>query len=372
MPERTPLYQVEKQAGAVFAEEAGWLMPAHFGDPAAEYRHATEGAAVFDLSHRGKVVVTGPDARTFLNNLSTNDIKGLTPGAGCETFLCNVQARVVASPVVYCSWPPEGSSESDGSDVFWLDLDAGTADKVIKHLDHHLISEQVELRDSTRACVQLHLAGPEAQAILARALFVEVKLQELRHSGLCFSGGLLHVRRRSALGLPGYDLLYECERASKLWQALAEAGARPAGSQVYEVLRVEAGTPAYGKDIDESVLAPEVGRTAQAISYTKGCYLGQEPICRIRDLGHVNRTLLGLRITGTEAVPPGAKLFRDGKEVGHVTSSVVSPRWGAIALAYVRRGHEPGTVVEVEAAGTRRTARVTGLPFSSGNVGGTG
>jgi folate-binding protein YgfZ len=145
---------------------------------------------------------------------------------------------------------------------------------------------------------------------------------------------------------------------------LAEAGAKPAGRQSYEALRVEAGAPLQGVDVDEETFAPEVGRTRQAICYTKGCYLGQEPIVMARDRGHVNRALLGLKLPGGP-VPPNSLLYREGKEVGRVTSSVVSPRLGtAIALAYIRRGNqEPGTVVEVEAGGPRRPAEVTRLPF---------
>jgi folate-binding protein YgfZ len=143
------------------------------------------------------------------------------------------------------------------------------------------------------------------------------------------------------------------------------AGVRPAGLETYHTLRVEAGTPLYGVDIDESNLAPEVGRTRQAISYTKGCYLGQEPIVRIRDLGHVNRSLLAVKIAAQEPVPRGTRLFREGKEVGQVTSSVVSPRLGAtLALAYLRRGSDnAGTALEVEAGGGRRAAEVVALPL---------
>ena len=131
-------------------------------------------------------------------------------------------------------------------------------------------------------------------------------------------------------------------------------------ASAYEALRIEAGMPLYGLDIDENALAPEVGRTAQAICYTKGCYIGQEPIVRIRDIGQVNRTLTKLRIEATNAVPHGTKLWRDGKEVGQVTSSALIPGSGeGVALAYVRRGNtEPGTVLEVEMDGERGTARV--------------
>ena len=145
-----------------------------------------------------------------------------------------------------------------------------------------------------------------------------------------------------------------------------QRGAKPAGLAAADLLRVEAGTPVYGKDVTENNLAPEVGRTAQAISYTKGCYLGQEPIVRLRDLGHANRVLTGLRVEGTQPVPAGAKLWREGKEVGQVTSSVYSPALGTvIALAYVRRGNtEPGTALEVEIDSTRAGGSVASLPFA--------
>src|SRR5207244_9526745 len=135
--------------------------------------------------------------------------------------------------------------------------------------------------------------------------------------------------------------------AANVWGLLLRAGAKPAGLQAYESLRVEAGTPVYGVDMDETRFIVEVGRTAQAISYNKGCYLGQEPVVMARDRGQVQRTLLGLKLAGEEPVPPGSKLFRDGKEVGVTASSVVSPGLGRpIAMAYVKRGNqEPGTNV---------------------------
>jgi folate-binding protein YgfZ len=139
----------------------------------------------------------------------------------------------------------------------------------------------------------------------------------------------------------------------------------PAGREAFEVLRVEAGVPLYGAEMNEDRFVVEVGRTPQAISYSKGCYLGQEPIVMARDRGHVNRTLLGLTLPEGGTVPAGAKVWRGEQEVGQVTSSVFSPRLGkAVALAYLRRGHqEPGTAVEVEADGGRRPAVVTPLPL---------
>jgi glycine cleavage system T protein len=362
MPELTPLHDLTRQAGAVFAEQANWQIPAHYGDAAGEYYSAREHAALFDLSHRGKIEVIGRDAVTFLNNLSTNDIKSLPVGAGCEAFLCTAKAKVVSQVLVY-RLPPE-----DQRPGFALHVAPGMAEKTIQHLDHYLISEDVELADRTRAFAEVHLCGPQATMILTRALREPLsELQEHQHLMQTFGAASLHIRRHSPLGLLAYDLVCPAEHAAEVWQALSDAGARPAGLETYEVLRVEAGMPVYGVDIDENRLVFEVGRTAQAISYTKGCYLGQEPVVMARDRGHANRTLLGLKILEGGAVPPGSRVLHGGEEVGQVTSSAVSPQLGvAIALAYLRRGHqEPGTAVEVETEGGRRKAEVALLPFVS-------
>ena len=360
MPELTLLREAAGRAGVELVEEAGWLVPAHFGDPAAEYEQARAGAGLFDQSHRGKVEVAGADAGTFLHNLCSNDVRGLPPGHGCEAFLLTAKAKVVAYALLFHQHLPPGGS------AFWLDLAPGTSARVLQHLDRYIISEQVELADRTAEFAQLHLAGPRAEAVLCQVLPEGVPAPEpLRHTTAEGEGGApCQVRRHDPLGVPGYDLVCPRDQAGELCRRLLEAGAAPAGLRTFEVLRVEAGTPLQGADVDENTFAPEVGRARQAISYTKGCYLGQEPVVMARDRGQVNRTLLGLKLPGG-VVPPGSLVYRDGKEVGRVTSSVVSPRLGtAIALAYLRRGNqEPGTAVEVEVAGERRPAEVASLPF---------
>jgi folate-binding protein YgfZ len=323
-------------AGAVFADEAGWQMPLHFGDAAAEYHRACTAAALFDRSHHGKIQVTGRDAVTFLHNLCTNDIKALKPGSGCESFLTTAKAKIIAHVHVFLGLEQEPH--------LWIDTEPGLGAVLFKHLDRHLISEQVELNDATRDFAQVYLAGPLASAVLAKAA--------------------LEGRLRTILGVPGYDVVCPAAGADNIWNVLTAAGAVPAGRSAYAILRVEAGWPVHGLEMDEERFVVEVGRGRQAICYTKGCYLGQEPIVMARDRGHVNRTLLGLRIEGAGAVPTGAGIFRDGADVGRVTSGVLSPRLGAIALAYLRRGNcEPGTVVQVAADGGQRTASVVGLPF---------
>lgn len=173
----------------------------------------------------------------------------------------------------------------------------------------------------------------------------------------------VHLRMVDPLGLAGFDLVVPARERSNWQEKLLAAGALPGDEALFEVLRVEAGTPRFAADMDESTFAPEVNRTPQAISYHKGCYLGQEPIVMARDRGVVQRALMGVRLP--EAVSAGSLLFREGKEVGRTTSVVVSPRFGAIALAYLRRGNQtPGTIVEVEHRGTRLPATVSALPFS--------
>ncbi len=358
MPDRTPLHDLAANQGAAVTEDAGWLVPAHFGDPGAEYRAACERAALFDRSHHGKVEATGKETLIFLHNLCTNDIKGLTVGSGREGFLANARARTLAHVFLY-RLPPEVPP------TIWLDTGPGMGESVFAHLRRYLISEDVELTDRTPACAQLHLCGPEARAILEKTLGAAVELSDLQHELRPFGAGTLQVRRHDLLNLPGYALLCPAEGAARLWEELRAAGATPAGQETYEVLRVEAGVPVYGAEMDENRFVVEVGRTTEAISYTKGCYLGQEPIVMARDRGHVNRTLLGLLLDEGGPAPRGAKLLREGQEVGQVTSSVVSPRLGqAVALAYVRRGHqEPGTAVEIETDGGRRRATVAPLPL---------
>jgi folate-binding protein YgfZ len=305
------------------------------------YQQVREHAACFDHSDRGKVVVAGPDARSFLHNLSTNDIKSLRPGTGCEAFFATAQAKAVAYALIF-------ALDSDGQDSFWLDLEPGLAEKVVRHLDRYIISEQVELTDRSTEFGQWHVAGPDAESAMALSA-LEPTWQ---------------IRRWERLDLPGWDII--CPRADneRVKQALIAAGASPAGPEIFNILRIEAGMATYGIDIDDNRFVVEAGRTKQAISYTKGCYLGQEPIVMARDRGHVNRTLMGLRVRSPQALPAGTKLAREGKEVGEVTSSVVSPRLGTIGLAYIRRGNqEPGTLLDVTADGGAGTAEVSPLPF---------
>jgi folate-binding protein YgfZ len=353
-----PLHDDYVAAGADFDDEGSCLVPGHFGDPDGEYQAAIGGAVLIDLSCRSKVELAGPEARAFLNNLCTNDVKDLPVGAGCEAFLITAKGKVVAHLNV-------GHFQQQAAATLWLDTVAEQAADIIAYLGHYLISEQVELADRTQDFALFHLCGPSAAAILRRAIdqdFADLPLLHNRAVTWPWDGLTGHVRRNNVLGLDGYDLFCPMSASPNLWRHFRDAGAISTGMETYETLRIEAGTPEFGPDFDKQRFVMEVGRTAQAISYAKGCYLGQESVVMARDRGQVNRILMGVKAPDPELLTPGARLLRGADEVGQVTSTTYSPRLSqAIALAYLRRGHqEPGIELLADPA---RTITVCALPF---------
>jgi folate-binding protein YgfZ len=327
----------------------------------ADYTATLTGAGLFDTSSAAKLELTGPDAPMFLGNLCTNDVKNLPLGGGCEAYFCDPRAKVQFQTWIY------HVRLGDDRHAMWVETTPGRNEELVKYLDRYLISEQVEIADRTGEFAQVHLAGPRAKAVLEKALGGPVPdLPEFAHMERTFgANATCSIRRRDPLGLPGYDLVCRSERAEGVRQMLIAAGATLASPQTYQTLRVEAGTPLFGPDIDTNRFVMEVGNAERAVSYTKGCFLGQEPIVMARDrAGHVNRAFLGLKVLDGGPLPPGTKLVRDGQEVGLVTSSVVSPRLGLpVALAYLRWKHQdPGTRMEAETPAGKQPVEVVGLP----------
>jgi folate-binding protein YgfZ len=283
-------------------------------------------------------------------------VLGLAPGAGCEAFLTTNKAKAIAYMLVF---------NQTNSTQLWLDLDPGRAETVARHLDHYLISERVEILDQTLEYAQLYLAGPQAPTVLSSTLSPSVEpLPMCEVPVSLFGDDRFWIRRRDLLPwLPGFDIICPTKFASEVWQRLRSSGAFPAGSLTYDTLRIEAGIPVFGKDIDEERMVVEVGRGELAINYKKGCYLGQETIVMARDRGHVNRFLVGFQIEEEQPELAGSRLYRSGQEVGQITSACNSPRCGCIGLGYVRRGfQEPGTELELDA---QRKVLTASLPFPS-------
>lgn len=332
----------------------------HFGNPEEEYRAAQESAVLFDQCQRTKISASGKEASSFLNGLLTNEVARLPVLSGCETFLTTHKARVVAHGFV-------SRLSIDDEDTFRIDTAPALRSILMTQLDHHLISEIVDLEDITEQYGLVHLFGPKATEIL-NGLFKQ-DMPELKNyqmiDGFTTEEIPFQIRRNDWLGSGGFDCFVSADNIVAFWQAIVTLGAKPAGDTTYQCLRIEAGKPEFGKDIDANRFVMEVGRTAEAISYTKGCFLGQEPIVMARDRGQTNRQLMPLKIPGEKIPAPGALVFDEGKEVGMVTSSIFSVKYECVlALAYLKRGYwDAGLTLSVQADDTKLSAHVEPLPL---------
>lgn len=314
----------------------------HRCNAANEYRGAVTAAAVFDLSDRTQIEITGRDRASFLHNFCTNDIKRLKPGEGCEAFLTNIKGRIVGHILVFA-----------GESSLWLDSVPGSEGAILAQLDRYLISEDAQLNSRTAEYGALYVAGPEAAARLKTALGIDVDSLALDSQLTCDSDGQPVSIRRVPFMLPaGFLLSARRDVLPALSIALTTQGVQPAGAEAFHALRIEAGWPIYGVDITDDNLAQEAGRTRQAISFTKGCYLGQEPIARIDALGHVNRELRGLRLPSGPVPPLGAPVLAGTppQPIGSITSAALSLADGKpVALALLRSQYTmPGTRVGVQ------------------------
>jgi folate-binding protein YgfZ len=325
--------------------------------PATGYEAARRGAATLDRSARGRVVVSGGDRASYLQGLLTNDIVALKAGEGCYAAYLTAHGRMIADIHVY-----------ELGDVILLMMNGEVKDTILAKLDQFIFSEDVRLGDVTASFTQIGIVGPKAATMLTTAV-PAVPADVL--SGLPDHGNLrvdaggapLIITRTSDTGEPGYDIYIEPSRARALRTALAAAGAAEIDDATSEAIRIEAGVPAFHRDMDEETIPLEAGIEARAISFTKGCYVGQEVIIRVMHRGHgrVARRLVGLRLDGPDVPVKGAAVKSGDRDAGWITSAAFSPALnGPIALAYVHRDFvEPGTAVLVGGVG----ARVSALPF---------
>lgn len=315
--------------------------PATDPELAADYQALTSGCALVELGPRTELLFTGRDRATLVNNLSTNEIRKLEPGRGAEVFLLNVQGRIVGHGYVFA-----------GAERHLLNTVPGQGERLLAHCDRYIIREDVQVADRTAEITQWGLLGPLAEATAARALGAvpwgnAAPAERLAHGQVEFEGEPIKVRRVDWTSPVDLSLVASCERAEALREALVAAGARPVSVLAFEAARIEAGTPFFGGDIGDRNLPQELARDDRAISFVKGCYLGQETVARIDALGHVNRTLVGIEFPGSVVPGPGTELTVEGQVVGQVTSAGWSPRrQAAVALAYLRRGvNQPGQAV---------------------------
>jgi folate-binding protein YgfZ len=353
MPNQLALENVHRSHGAAVREICGWLLPHDYGDASAEYQALTRAAGVVDRSMLGKVAVTGRDRLAFLQGMLSNDVKALAPGQGTAAAFLDAHGKVTALLVVYAL-----------EDRLLLELPPSLTEKTLQALDKYLISEKAAFEAADEAFAVLAVQGPDARALLERLGGRPLDLAPYHHVEASIAGAPVRMVNRAEGHVAGYHCWTATAHGAALWRALVESGARPVGVEALNVLRVEAGVPWYGHDVDESVILPET-RLERLVSYTKGCYIGQEVVARVKYRGHVNRALSGLVLEGERVPPPGAAVVADGKEVGRITSAVRSLALGKpIALGYVRREHfAPGSAVAVEDGGALIPARVAALPF---------
>jgi len=283
------------------------------------YRALRESAAWFDVSARGRIRATGEDRVRLLHALTTNHVQGLAAGQGLYAFFLNAQGRVLADAIVLC-----------GDDHLLISTEPETRQRVFEHIDHYIIADDVTLEDATETTCEFALEGPAAAERLA-ALGAPVPAADYSFA----AWNTATVVHASATGAPGFRLIAPVEAQAQLRTALASIAPEASADDVLSV-RLEHGRPRYGDDITDRYIAHETGQL-QALSFQKGCYLGQEIVERVHSRGLVNRQLMALAIAGAAIPHRGEKILNGEKEIGEVTSAAWSPAGDVVrALAYLR------------------------------------
>ncbi len=371
---RTPFYEWEATLGAQFGEEAGWLIPFAYLPIEEEHRAVREAVGLLDLSGRSRILVRGRESARFLQSVLSNDILNLPAGRGVLATLLTNKGRMIGLMRVY-----------NLGVEYLLDVEPRAAEKTLQALREYKMALRVEIEEVTDSLLALSLQGPRARQLLSAALGEELTIERdgeiVAHSieRVLAQGGevaepVFHssvwIARASHTGEEGYDVFMDRVAGPMMWRALWRAGEafglRAVGFRAFFVLRLEAGIPWYGYDVDETTIPLEAGLES-AISFTKGCYIGQETIAMIRYRGHINRKLVGLRLEGRRLPDSGDRIVRDEIEVGRITSAAFSFSLRApIALGYVKCAWaEPGTRLRVKAKDADIDAEVHPLPFVS-------
>lgn len=350
------MHSVDYQAhldglGARWASEGARKWVESYGDVAAEYAAlADQGLGIIDRSERETVVISGDDAIPWLQGLVTSDLFTLAEeGSGQRSCAVNQNGRLIAD--MRLLHVPE---------LLLVDLEAGQSAPLLPHLRRHIITEKVKVVDRSAQTARIGVYGARAPALLE-------KVAELAHSvgqRKAYEGtwGTIGGEEVILLALPwtgatGFEIFCAGEVAKTVWMALqaGDEGAKPIGNEAFEMLRIEAGVPRFGVELNEKVIPLEANLN-DTISYTKGCYLGQEIIARLDTLGTPARLLRRLYIDAESVPAPGTKLLAEGKSVGQIERAIRSPKYGQpMALGYVKRGHnEAGTILDLEGGGQVR------------------
>mgnify|MGYP001607335176 CR=1 FL=1 len=359
MPLTLLLHGRHARAGVVYQPLGRWIVPWRFGAWEAEYHALRTSVGLLDDSTQALIEVRGADRASFLQALLTNDMVSLAPGHGCRAALLDASAKLVADLLVLAD-----------ANALWLMCLLDRASVVMETLDRYHFSEQVSFTNHERAQAVLAFQGPHTMAVVDQWVgstvslplpgdHVVVQLQELT----------VRLVRHHLTDEPGVLCLIPAEQTHAMWETLSRRGQSLGlslvGWQALNTARIEAGIPWFGIDMDTTNLLPETGLEDALASETKGCYIGQEIIARMRTYGSANKKLMGLLIEGQEVPQAGDEMVRAGETVGRVTSGCDSPMLRRpIAMGYVKRGaYEPGTAVEIVRGDHRLAATVVARPL---------
>jgi len=357
----TPLLSVHRAAGAEFSEYFRVLLPDRFHDPVAEHETARTTAVLIDTNFRAVFSLSGADRVRYLNAVTTGNLRDLGPGQGVVGLLLNAQGHILAELETLAL-----------EDRLLVLGHAFRRERTAETLEKFIIMDDATLTDETAQTGTMAVEGPDAARILHD--LTGVALSQLPLGGhaaatIAVSGGTIPCRviRRSLFAFPGAEILVERDHLASVWSVAASAvrdhGGSAIGYQALDMLRLESGIPWFGADFDERQIPHEAALESTHISYTKGCYTGQEIVERVRSRGHVNRRRTGFQFEAAEPPQPGAALIANGTEVGHVTSAAFSPLANrAIGMGYLRREYgQPGTILECGSG----NAEVIALPLGS-------
>jgi folate-binding protein YgfZ len=326
-----------------------------------EYRALSEHCGLVDRSDRGKLALTGAGAVEFLNGQVTNELADVPPGEGRYAAFLTHKGKMLGDLRILAV----GDNPEDAPTELLLDTERVALQALFDMIRRFKVGYEVELHKRTLERSLLSLIGPRSREVAAGAAGIEagaIPSAEHAHIPARIAG---HPTRLIATDAEGMDILCDSDDHDVVREALQHAGAHPASEEAAEIIRIERGRPRYGADMDDTTIPQEAGLNERAVSFTKGCYVGQETVARLHYRGKPNRHLRGLRLSAPAA--PGEELRLGERKVGHLSSVALSPTLGPIALALVRREAEPGTTVSVGEVGTRGTrAIVEKLPFDRG------
>ena len=354
------LHEHHMKLRATFEEVAGWEMPAHYGAWVAEYQAVRQAVGLSDLSHRGKIRVTGDDRVKWLQSLISNDILPLQPGQGRYSSFLTHKGKMLGYFRVYTL-----------SDCLWVEDVGEVGDATFQALRKFLLyGTKAKMENCAESWGLLLISGPKACATVNAAFGVDMSdLKPVSAIAAQIGGHASFVMRTEETGEDDLEILLPADALSAAWERLLEAGAtygiKAVGGHAREALRIEAGLPKAGPDLNEEIVPPEANLEGKAFSLNKGCYPGQEVVARMDTYGNVRRHLVGLVLKSSALPTKGAKLYSGDREIGWVSSATMSPQQkGVIALGFPLRDFStPNTALTVEIDGARYDATVQALPF---------